>query len=371
MPTLNVFVKDTSGQPVAGARVTAITPNAIIQPASRYTQGDGGCNLYYQGPTFNPPILVDLLVDADGFRPFCTAATPISFGQHDIDYQVVLTFKQAPANLRDWRGAFCIPGALNGSPYGDGQRVWTPAYGVYDDRWRAEILRQYKARKYTHFVYNIAAPEGVYHSDYPPLPDDPIRARRDLGEIRAAGLIAVVAACNDANGGTVTPYRSIYANSDLIPIIFPMWEMNGPLGVDQMVLGESIGRIGDCIRNTRAAAPSSLLYVHFTAGHGAGAEPEGDWWQWFAHRQQGAGLLSQDDHWHDPASTAAGLADTARHLHGHVGGWEGLNLDNVAFELQTTALYHEGRTEAEGLAFMSQVLPHAGEIAGFCDSGPQ
>ncbi len=277
-----------------------------------------------------------------------------------------------PTGLHDWSGAFCIPDAMPGQPegFGDQARIWTPAYGAYPDTWRADMLQLYVQRGYTHFVYNIASPDGVYHNDYPALADDPARARRDLTEILEAGLIPVVACCNDANGGSVTPYISVQACQDLIPIAFPMWEMNGPLGVDQMVDGVSVGRVGDCIRNTRAALrPDTLLYVHFTAGHGAGAEPEGEWWQWFAGEEDGQGLLSQDDHWDDPTVTASGLADTAKHLHGQVPGWEGLDLDNVAFELQTTALYHYGRTEQQGLDFMAEVLPEAGAIAGFCDSG--
>lgn len=277
-----------------------------------------------------------------------------------------------PDGLHDWSGAFCIPDAMPAQPegYGDRRRIWTPAYGSYPDVWRARMLALYRQRRYTHFVYNIASPDGVYHNDYPALADDPARARRDLKEILQADLIPVVACCNDANGGSVTPYASVQACQDLIPIAFPMWEMNGPLGVDTMVNGVSVGRIGDCIRNTRAAlSPKTLLYVHFTAGHGAGAEPESDWWQWFARDAAGQGLLSQDDHWDDAPITASGLTDTARHLHGHVPGWEGLSLDNVAFELQTTALYHYGRTEAQGLAFMGRVLGATTGVAGFCDSG--
>ncbi len=277
-----------------------------------------------------------------------------------------------PGGLHDWSGAFCIPDAMPGQPegYGDRSRIWTPAYGTYPDMWRAQMLADYRSRRYTHFVYNIAAPDGVYHDDYPALADDPARARRDLGEILNAGLIPVVACCNDANGGSTTPYRSVQACQDLIPVAFPMWEMNGPLGVDQMIDGVSVGRVGDCIRNTRAALlTNTLLYVHFTAGHGAGAEPESDWWQWFAGTQRGQGLLSQDDHWDNPSYTASGLKDTVRHFKGHVPGWEGLNLDDVAFELQTTALYHDGRTEQQGLDFMALVIPNAGDIAGFCDSG--
>lgn len=277
-----------------------------------------------------------------------------------------------PDGLHEWSGAFCIPDAMPGQPagFGDGTRIWTPAYGAYPDVWRRQMLSRYLQRGYTHFVYNIASPDGVYHNDYPALPDDPTRARRDLTEILSAGLIPVVACCNDANGGSTDPYRSVAACQDLIPIAFPMWEQNGDLGVDTMVNGVSVGRNADAIMNTRAALlPQTLLYVHFTAGHGAGAEPEGEWWQWFARAANGQGLLSQDDHWNDPTVTASGLTDTARHLHGQVPGWEGLHLDNVAFECQTTVLYHEGRTEQEGLNFMRQVLSAAVGIAGYCDSG--
>lgn len=281
-------------------------------------------------------------------------------------------------NPRVWKGAFCIPDALPGQPagFGDQRRIWTPAYGAYPDTWRPAILAAYLRRGYTHFVYNIASPDGVYHNDYPALPDDPARARRDLLEIRTAGLVPVVAACNDANGGSVTPYASFVANADLIPVCFPMWEMNGPLGVDVMQGGQSMGRLGDCIRHTRAAAPDADLYVHFTAGHGAGAEPEGTWWQWFA-TLRGVGLLSQDDGYNrqpdgDPLGTAAGLTDTARHFRGEVAGWEGLQLLNVAFEQITTPLYHSGWTEAQQLAYGRRLLAAVSgpNIAGFCDGGP-
>ena len=100
-----------------------------------------------------------------------------------------------------WRGSFCIPGALPGSPYGNGSRIWTPAYRCYDDHWRAEIRKAYLARKYTHFVYNAG---GLpYGSDYPELADDPARVARDLEELLEAGLVPVVCCTDDRQPSTV------------------------------------------------------------------------------------------------------------------------------------------------------------------------
>ena len=78
--------------------------------------------------------------------------------------------KPPPASLRDWRGSFVIPGALPGIPYGDGARIWTPAYGCYDATWRAKLRDAYVQRGYTHFVYNCAGLR--MRDDYPELADD-------------------------------------------------------------------------------------------------------------------------------------------------------------------------------------------------------
>lgn len=267
-------------------------------------------------------------------------------------------------DIRKWRGAFCIPDALPGIPYGDGKRIWTPAYGAYDDVWRPKILAAFKARGYTHFVYNTASPNGVYHNDYPATADDPARARRDLLEIRAAGLVPVCPAYDDTM--LDAPLRSFVENADLIPVCFPMWEMNGPLNGDT-------ARINAAIIATRSAAPHADCYIHFTAGHGAGGEPEGAWWQQAAAHGV-VGLLSQDDGYNrktdgDPVGTAAGLEDTARHFRGEVAGWEGLHLLNVAFEQITTALYHWGWDEDMQLNYGAELLRLAPSIAGFCDGG--
>lgn len=281
-----------------------------------------------------------------------------------------------PVDPRRWRGAFCIPDALPGQPdgYGDGKRIWTPAYGTYPDAWRPRILEAFKARGYTHFVINSAS-ELTYHNDYPSLLDDPERLLRDLDEIETAGLLPVVCATDDGKGGT--PTRAFVVNGPRIRVFFPMWEMNGPLGVDVMRNGESVGPLGDCARACKAVAPQADGYFHFTSGHGAGAEPEGEWWQWAA-RVGYLGLLSQDDGYErmpdgDPEGTANGLNDTARHFRGEVAGWEGLHLLNVAFEQITTPLYHDGWTEAQQLAYgarLMQLTASSTNVPGFCDGGP-
>ncbi len=118
MPTLNIWCKDPNGAPVAGARVAIITKNASILPATRYTEGDGGCNLYWKGPAFSPPLEVDVLVDADGFKPFCTGVGALMFGQDDINFQVMLqpSFKQPLEVLAQIRGAMWT--ARLSLPYG-------------------------------------------------------------------------------------------------------------------------------------------------------------------------------------------------------------------------------------------------------------
>lgn len=272
--------------------------------------------------------------------------------------------------LLPWTGAFVIPDALPGIPLGDGRRIWTPAFGCYTAAWQQQIIQAYQARGYTHFVYNCAG--QIYHDDYGYLPDDPARVRRDLLTLRAAGLIPVVCACDDADGGSVYPWVSFVANSDLIPIAFPMWEMNGPLGVaTREPDGQYTGRIIDCIRHTVIAAPDAEVYLHFTAGHGAPGYPdERASWRYVRDAFGVRGLLSQDAGYDrnaltgDPEGTAAGLADTAMRL-----GEE--RLLNVAFEQVTYPTYNHwaGWDEAHQRAYGAELMRLAPHTAGYCDGG--
>ena len=92
MVTLDVFVLDKITElPIGNARVVGLTRNQIIDPPVRQTSGDGGANLYFQGPPFNPPIAVSLAVDAAGYIPWSTEDEPIMLGASNVRYEVHLT----------------------------------------------------------------------------------------------------------------------------------------------------------------------------------------------------------------------------------------------------------------------------------------
>lgn len=276
--------------------------------------------------------------------------------------------------LLPWRGAFVIPDVFTDIPLGDGKRIWTPAFGCYGPDWQAKIIAAFRQRGYTHFVYNCAG--QIYHDDYGYLPDDPARVRRDLVTLRNAGLIPVVCACDDADGGNVHPWASFTANADLIPIAFPAWECNAFWGVaEQQPDGSFAGPIIDAMRNVRTAAPKAKLYYHFTAGHGAPGSPERASWRYVRDAFKCSGLLSQDEGYvrnvqtADPDGTGAGLADTAQRL-----GEEGL--ENVAFEQITYPTYNKATRsewhhydEAFQRDYGARLMQLAPKTAGFCDGG--
>lgn len=287
------------------------------------------------------------------------------------NYAALLLLKQGlppVSDIRKWKGTFLIPDVFADIPYGDNKRIWTPAFGIYSDLWQDRIIWEFQRRKYTHFPYNCAG--WLYHDDYGYLSDDPAACRKDLLKLRRAGLIPVVAACDDQDGGSLTPWKSFTANADLIPIAFPAWECNGPYGVaERQPDGSYTGRLIDCIKNTRAVAPNSDLYLHFTAGHGAPGYPdERASWRYVRDNYHVLGLLSQDEGYvrdpieGDPVGTAAGLQDTAERL-------EQEGLLNVAFEQCTYPTYnHEpGWDESHQLRYGKYLIDHAPSIAGFCD----
>jgi hypothetical protein len=268
---------------------------------------------------------------------------------------------QPPVDLKKWKGAFCIPDALPGIPYGDERRIWTPAYGTYSDKWREAIRDAYRARGYTHFVYNCA---GLpYANDYPELADDPDRVARDLSELLAAGLVPVVVATDDRSPDTIL--QSFRQNSHLIPICFPCWEMNGPLNNDE-------DRQKRLIDATIAAAPDADCYLHFTPGHGSiSYTSEVGGWRW-CQEHGTTGLLAQGSNQfppEPPVSGGQGLESTCVRLLGMVGGWEGLSQLTVKFEYGIWQVYHGGVSEADQRDYTTQFLTNCPHAAGYCDGG--
>jgi len=276
--------------------------------------------------------------------------------------------------LLPWKGAFVIPDVFTDIPKGDNKRIWTPAFGCYNSHWQQQQIAAFKQRGYTHWVYNCAG--QIYHDDYGYLEDNSARVRRDLLTLLNAGLIPVVCACDDADGGNTDPWDSFHDNGAIIPIAFPAWECNAFFGVaEQQDDGSFVGRIIDAMCNTRHAAPKAKLYYHFTAGHGAPGSPERASWRYCRDTFAISGLLSQDAGYQrdvvtaDPEGTAAGLADTAMRL-----GEEGL--ENVAFEQITYPTYLKDTrpewnhyTEAFQRAYGATLMRLAPKTAGYCDGG--
>jgi len=275
---------------------------------------------------------------------------------------------------RVWKGAFCIPRALPGLPFGGADangRIWTPAYGCYDDGWRANIRAAYVSRGYTHFPYNCA---GLpYGEDYPELADDSARVARDLTELMAAGLIPVVCATDDRNPWVLC--ESFVINAGLVVVCFPCWEMNGPLGDDDKDIEEQ--NCKNAILRTRDAAPDAECYLHFTPGHGSiSYADEIGGWQW-CQANGTVGLLAQGSNRFaaEPADVGGrGLESTAVRLAGltELGAppaWAGVNQLTVKFEYGIWDMYHGTVSEMDACNYTQAFLAYAPHVSGYCDGG--
>lgn len=265
-----------------------------------------------------------------------------------------------PPNLRDWKGSFCIPDLpLNGQPY------WTPSYGCWNDADRAWMRQRYIERNYRMFPYNCAG--KPYGEHYPVLSDDPARVRRDLLELRNAGLVPVVFATDDRQPDIML--SSFAANAALIQISVPCWEMNGPLQNDT-------DRMKRLIIATRQAAPGADCYLHFTPGHSAIGLPEWDAWKW-CQLAGTVGLLAQGSNTfaaEPPDVGGRGLESTAVRLAGRTDlgapiAWAGLNQLTVKFEYGIKDAFDGNVREQPMRDYTVQFLKFAPLVVGYCDGG--
>lgn len=281
--------------------------------------------------------------------------------------------------LSDWIGAFVIPNALPGIPYGDGKRIWTPAFGCYTEDWQHKICEQI-ARRYPggKVPYNwVSLPYG---EDYPELAADPVRARQDLSVIRSYGLEPLPVILDDRRTDTGYAQPFIDACGDLFRIYMVMWEMNMRLGVDEF--DEASQRWRGIMFPAMVALhnwmPDHKMCVHWTPGHGSGGNPEALWMRHMSLGYAPQGIpamvkcvLSQTDFFTDPVHTGVAIESSAVRYNGSIGGdWAGLSVLTTAFEQTTTPVYHNGWTEQQQVNFTSHMLPHCPSVIGFGDGGP-
>lgn len=364
--TFKTTVQDKQGNPVQLAIVIANDEEA----GSTFTRGTDG-NGYADVDMKATPSGRDItfLVMAPGFQNSITYMKTGDLDQNitiNLDSFNLPSWRPSREEVRKFKGAFLIPDVFtpeDNMPFGDGKRIWTPAFLCYNDEQQDRQIEEYKKFKYTHMVIEVGG--KPYHDDYPELSDDPIVARKGIIKLLNAHIIPVVVATDDRNPDVVL--NSYKACSDIIDAGFVMWEMNGPCQGDS-------DRMFSITSKVMEATPNAYVGIHFTAGHGSMGEPEGYWW----HKCASIGiscLYSQDDGFNrnrdtgDPEGTAAGLEDTARHLHGQVAGWGGLNLDNIAFEQTTYAVYNKypGWDGIKQRAYGDYLNSHCPNIAGFCD----
>ena len=265
-----------------------------------------------------------------------------------------------------WHGAFCIPDALPRFPFGDGKRIWTPAFGCYDPIGQRAIMDALHARRYSHIIYQLSG--YPYSNHYPRLLIDAVRAQGDLSRLKADGFVTVAAF--DDTRGVDCSYLSLIAEltQDVVDWVMGPFEIND---------GRSTADINSILLQKAALWPHARQAVHFTPQHGAGGSPEWDWWAWAATEARITALLDQDNQFSDPVGTGRGLESTAKRLLGLVGGdvpeaWRVMAahpVETVAFEQTTTETYNGRMSEAQQIAFTTAMLRECPHVIGWCDGG--
>lgn len=351
--TLNVYVTDESGVGIGGARVVALTKNQIIDPPTRLTSGDGGCNLYFNGPAFNPPIAVSLAIDADGYQPWCIQDAPIQFGAVSVDYRITLKrsfkppFKAAP---RFWKANMCgvrvpgLPAVAGGAA--DPILVLSWFYDRYTEEERKLIRSAWKARGYTHTLLSWPDSRAAGRS--------PQQFRDTCIELVREGFYPAVMWCSKDHDPADT--QQILTNimpalklvRGIIPIACVGWELSLWLNPTQVQI--LIDNLAELLVPT-----GCKLYVHFQQGYGSFQQDGGvfaDFWN--PNVGKLTGLLHQKILTQTPAEyrgESGGLVDILDRFAGGFGvsGDSGFGhpFDLVALEI-SAAYQFEGLSEADG-----------------------
>lgn len=272
--TLNVYVKDRkTGQGIPNARVVGLTKNQIIDPPVRQTSGDGGANLYFNGPPFDPPVAVSLAVDAPGYAPGSTNDQPILLGSSSVDYTIELdSFKQPfrPAP-RVWKANMCgvrVPGL---QPVAGGAKdpslVLSWFYDRYDGPSRAAIRATWQAKGLTHVL--LSWPDSRSYGQ------SPQQFAATCKELIAAGFYPCVFFCSkDCDPPDVETIKARILEVlpflvGLIPMACIGWELSlwlSPTQVQQLI---------DWLA-PQLVAVKCRVYVHWQEGYYTFPQPDHD-----------------------------------------------------------------------------------------------
>jgi len=246
------------------------------------------------------------------------------------------------------RGAFCIPGALPGSPYGDGRRIWDPAFGCYELWYQQEIIKQHVKRNHNVLLYQISG--FPYHNDYPELDVDPARTVRDLTLLREANIQPIVI-FDDRRFPDLSYLAPVAAaTQDLVCGVMGIMEVNGVV--------RDVNLWMQMMQQQKALWPGATHGVHLMDVMGGESygffKPEG-WAQAI-----GLGLdlfFFQAAAWlHSTGDVAARAADYTRRLGGPgMNGYPTLPKGVVQTECYTSLTYREQMTEAQSISLNDQI----------------
>jgi hypothetical protein len=282
----------------------------------------------------------------------------------------------APLPFTPFRGGFCIAGALPGIPFGDGRRIWTPAFGCYQGVhaiWQDRMLEAGLQRGHTWFEIQVSG--RPYGSDYPELDLDITRIVHDLVKIRRAGGRSIIAFRDDL-GPDCSYLKEVAAETqELVDAVMGIYESNGVFAeTDGSYSARTYAQVESVLRQQRALWPGAINAFHSTAqNNGTRGFGEQDFWA----RMQGIVdvYFLQQTAWTQPLADVSDRAqDFTERLMGGKAGWPVLPYGVVMFEEVTSKTYR-GMSEAEGAAIVDALMEwplksgEARRCTGYMDNG--
>lgn len=269
-----------------------------------------------------------------------------------------------------WASAFCIPDALPGIPFGDGRRIWTPAFACYAGLadWQDQICAELRRRRYCWLEYLISG--RPYNQDYPEIPLDVARTVADLTRIRRAGLSTIVAFRDDVGPDCGYLREVAAATQDLVDCTMGIYESNGVFAEpDGSYSAATYAQVEDVLAQQHALWPRAITAFHSTSQmNGQRGFGEHDFWTRVAPFVD-CYFLQQTAWTSTLADTANRAQDFTERLMAGKAGWPVLR-EGVALFEETTSKTYRGWTEAQGVAVMDQLLSLiTPRPVGFLDGG--